>query len=87
MKNSLDSIVKSEMTHSDLSEAFMEHGHQQLGQDNNNHDVVGADDHGAHEGAQLLRVGDAGDEERHVRQGEDVPEEGVAGPHEPVKHN
>lgn len=52
----------------------MQHGHQQLGQHDDHHDVVGADDHGAHEGAQLFRVADAGDEERHVGQGEDVPE-------------
>lgn len=73
-------------TYSDLSEAFMEHGHQQLGQHDHHHDVVGADDHGAHKRAQLLRVADAGDEESNVRQREDVPEQGVAGPHEPVTH-
>lgn len=63
----------------------MEHGHQQLGQHNNHHDVVGAYDHGAHEGTQLLRVADARDKERNMRQGEDVPEQGVAGPHKPVR--
>lgn len=61
-------------THSDLSEAFVEHCHQQLGQHDNHHDVVGAYDHGAHERTQLLRVADAGDEECDVRQGEYVPE-------------
>lgn len=72
-------------THSNLSEAFVEHRHQQLGQHDNHHDVVGAYDHGAHERTQLLRVADAGDEERDVRQGEYVPEQGVAGPHKPVR--
>lgn len=45
----------------------MEHGHQQLGQHNNHHNVVGAYDHGADEGAQLLCVADAGDKERNMR--------------------
>lgn len=62
----------------------MEHGHQQLGQHNDHHDVVGTDDHGAHKGAQLLRVADAGDKECDVRQREDVPEQGVAGANKPV---
>ena len=61
-------------TYSNLSEAFMEHGHQQLGQDNNHHNIVGAYDHGTHKRAQLLCVGDAGDEERNMCQREDVPE-------------
>lgn len=52
----------------------MEHGHQQLGQHNDHHNVVGTDDHGAHKGAQLLCVADAGDKECNVRQREDVPE-------------
>lgn len=62
----------------------MQHGHQQLGQHDHHHDVVGADDQGAHERAQLIGVADAGDEEGDVRQGEDVPEEGVAGADEPA---
>lgn len=52
----------------------MEHGHQQLGQHNDHHYVVGTDDHGAHKRAQLLCVADAGDKECNVRQREDVPE-------------
>lgn len=63
----------------------MEHGHQQLGENNNHHDVVGADDQGANKRPQLLCVADSGDEEGDVGQGEDVPEQGVAGPHKPVK--
>lgn len=63
----------------------MEHGHEQLGQDNNHHDVVGAYDHGTDKRAQLLCVADAGDEECNVCQREDVPEEGIAGSHKPVK--
>lgn len=52
----------------------MEHGHEQLGQHDNHYDVVGAYDQGTNKGAQLLCVADAGDEERNVRQGENVPE-------------
>ncbi len=52
----------------------MEHGHQQLGQHNHHHNVVSADDHGAHKRAQLLCVADASDKERNMCQGEDVPE-------------
>lgn len=63
----------------------MEHCHQQLSQDNNHHNVVGAYDQGPNEWAQLLCVADAGDEECNMRQGEDVPEQGIAGPHKPVK--
>lgn len=63
----------------------MEHCHQQLSQDNNHDNVVGAYDQGPHERAQLLCVADAGDEECNMRQGEDVPEQGVACPHKPVK--
>ena len=63
----------------------MEHCHQQFGQDNNHHNVVGAYDHGTHKRLQLLCVANAGDEERNVCQGEDVPEQGIVGPHEPVK--
>lgn len=69
----------------DLPEALVQHGHQQLGQHDDHHDVVGANDQGTHEGAQLFRVADPGDEERDVGQGEDVPEQGVAGPHKPMK--
>lgn len=63
----------------------MEHGHQQLGQDNNHNDVVGAYDQCTHERAKLLCVGDAGDEECNMCQGEYVPEQSIARPHEPVK--
>lgn len=63
----------------------MEHGHQQLGQHNNHHDVVGAYDHGTDKRAQLLCVADAGDEECNVCQGEDVPEQCIAGPHKSAK--
>lgn len=63
----------------------MEHCHQQLGEDNNHHNVVGAYDHGTHKRPQLLCVADAGDKERNVCQGEDVPEQGIAGPDKPVK--
>lgn len=63
----------------------MEHGHQQLGQHDNHHDVVGANDHGTHKRVQLLCVGDAGDKKCDMCQGEDVPEQGVAGPHKPAK--
>lgn len=63
----------------------MEHCHQQLSQDDDHHNVVGAYDHGPHEWAQLLCVADAGDKECNMRQGEDVPEQGIAGPHKPVK--
>lgn len=52
----------------------MEHGHQQLGQHNNHHNVVGTNDHGTHKRAQLLSVADASDKECNMRQGEDVPE-------------
>ncbi len=68
------SVPEVVYTYSNLSEAFMEHGHQQLGEHNNHHNVVGAYNHGTHERAQLLCVADAGDEERNVCQGEDVPE-------------
>lgn len=61
-------------TYSDLSEAFVEHGHQQLGQHNNHHNVIGTDDHGAHKRAQLFGVADARDKECNMCQGEDVPE-------------
>lgn len=63
----------------------MEHGHEQFGQHDNHHDVVGAYDQGTNKGAQLLCVADAGDEERDVRQGENVPEQSIAGPHKPGK--
>lgn len=75
---------KSGFTYGNLPEALVQHGHQQLGQHDHDHDVVGADDQGAHERAQLFGVADAGDEEGDVRQREDVPEEGVAGANEPA---
>lgn len=77
--------LKEIYTYGNLPEALMQHGHQQLGQHNNHHYVVGTDDHGSHEGAQLLCVADAGYKECNVCQGEDVPEQGVAGPHKPVE--
>lgn len=52
----------------------MEHGHQQLGQDNNHHDIVSAHNHGTHKRMQFLCVADAGDEECNMCQWEDVPE-------------
>lgn len=63
----------------------MEHGHQQLGEYNNHHDVVGAYDQGTNKRPQLLCVAYSGDEEGNVGQREDVPEQGVAGPHKPGK--
>lgn len=64
----------------------MEHGHQQLSQDDNHYDIVGAYDHGTHKRPQLfLCVADAGDEERDVCQRKDVPEQGVACSHKPVR--
>lgn len=71
-------------TYSDLSEAFMEHGHQQLGQHNNHHYVIRAYDHGTDKRAQLLCVADTGDEECNMRQRENVPEQSVASSHKPV---
>lgn len=78
-----DNEIPLDLTYGDLPEALVQHGHQQLGEDNDHHNVVGADDEGAHERAQLLRVVDARDEQCHMSQGEDVPEQGIAGPHKP----
>jgi len=71
-------------TYRDLPEALVQHGHQQLGEDDDHHDVVRPDDQRSHERPQLLRVADPRHEQRHVGQGEDVPEQGVAGPDEAV---
>lgn len=75
-------VVRAE-AHRNLSEALVKHGHQELGQDDDHHNVVGAHDEGAHERAQLLRVADPCDKQDHVSQRKHVPEEGIARAHEP----
>lgn len=71
------------LTYSDLPEALVEHGDQQLGENDDHHDVVRAHDEGSHKWPQLLRVVDPGHEESHVGKREDVPEQSVARSHEP----
>lgn len=76
------SLVTAE-AHRNLSEALVQHGHQELCQDDNHHYVVGAHDEGTNERAELLGVTDPRDKQDHVRQRKHVPEQGIARAHEP----
>ncbi len=75
--------IISTVTYSNLSEALMQHGHQEFGENDDHNNIVGTDDKRTNKRPQLLCVANPCNKQSHMCQGKNVPEEGVTCSHKP----